>query len=182
MDYMREHPGAVNYASSGNGSSAHLSGAMLVARGDLKATHVPYRGGAEALTGLLRGDVQMMFYQVLPVLPHITAGSLRALAITSTDRNPALPDVPTMKQAGMDDFDFSAWFGVYGPVGTPLDIVATINAATVRIADSPAVRKILAEQGAESVSGTPAQLLALTKSEVARWKKAVDVAGVKLQQ
>lgn len=180
--YLRANPDKANYASSGSGSSAHLSGALLMARENIKATHVPYRGGAQALTDLLRGDVQMMFYQVLPVLAHIKAGTLRALAITSPKRNPALPDVPTMKEAGLDDFEVSAWFGVYAPRKTPADIVVKLNAEIVRVAAMPEVHRVMNEQGADSWSGTPQQLLAHTKSELARWQKAVDLAGAKLAQ
>lgn len=180
--YLRAYPDKANYASSGSGSSAHLSGALLMARENIKATHVPYRGGAQALTDLLRGDVQLMFYQVLPVLAHIKAGTLRALAITSPRRNPALPDVPTMKEAGLDDFEVSAWFGVYAPKKTSAEIVAKLNAEIVRVAAMPEVHQVMNEQGADSWSGTPQQLLAHTKSELARWQKAVDLAGAKLAQ
>ena len=119
IDYARARPGQLNYASSGNGTSNHLSGAMFAAREGIKASHVPYRGGAQAITDLLRGEVQFMFYHYLPLLPHIAEGKLRALAITSAKRISALPDVPTMAEAGIADFEVSAWFGVYGPAKMP---------------------------------------------------------------
>jgi tripartite-type tricarboxylate transporter receptor subunit TctC len=179
-DYMRARPGQVNYASSGNGTSAHLSGAMFVARENLKATHVPYRGGAQALTDLLRGEVQFMFYQVLPVLPHIAEGKLRALAIASGKRNAVLPDVPTIQEAGIADFDVSAWFGVYAPPKTAPEIIARLGAAIVQIAGAPEVQKTLIAQGVDPVSGRADELLALTRSEVARWAKVVEIAGARL--
>lgn len=179
--YIRERPGQVNYASSGNGTSNHLSGAMFAAREGLKATHVPYRGGAQAITDLLRGEVQFMFYHYLPLLPHIAEGKLRALAITSANRIDALPDVPVMKEAGMNDFEVSAWFGVWAPAKTPLDIVTKLNKTISGIINSPEVKKRLMIQGIDPVNGSPADLLALNKAELARWSKAVEDAGAKLQ-
>ena len=179
--YIRQRPGQVNYASSGNGTSNHLSGAMFAAREGLKATHIPYRGGAQAITDLLRGEVQFMFYHYLPLLPHIAEGKLRALAITSTSRIDALPDVPVMKEAGMNDFEVSAWFGVWAPAKTPPDIVGKLNKTISGIINSPEVKKKLMMQGIDPVNGSPADLLALNKAELARWSKAVEDAGAKLQ-
>jgi len=179
--YIRERPGQVNYASSGNGTSNHLSGAMFAAREGLKATHVPYRGGAQAITDLLRGDVQFMFYHYLPLLPHIAEGKLRALAITSARRIDALPDVPVMKEAGMDDFEVSAWFGVWAPAKTPADVVGKLHTTISGIINSPEVKKKLVIQGIDPVNGSPADLLALNKAELLRWSKAVEAAGAKLQ-
>lgn len=178
--YVRERPGQVNYASSGNGTSNHLSGATLAAREGLKATHVPYRGGAQAITDLLRGEVQFMFYHYLPLLPHIAEGKLRALAITSAKRIEALPEVPVMKEAGMNDFEVSAWFGVYAPAKTPADVVTKLHAAISGIINSPEVKKRLVAQGIDPVNGSAADLLALNKAELARWSKAVEDAGAKL--
>ena len=179
--YIRERPGQVNYASSGNGTSNHLSGAMFASREGLKATHIPYRGGAQAITDLLRGEVQFMFYHYLPLLPHIAEGKLRALAITSAKRIEALPDVPVMKEAGIDDFEVSAWFGVWAPAKTPADVVGKLHATISGIINSPEVKKKLVIQGIDPVNGSPADLLALNKAELARWAKAVEDAGAKLQ-
>jgi tripartite-type tricarboxylate transporter receptor subunit TctC len=182
IDYVRARPGQTNYASSGNGTSNHLSGAMFAAREGLTASHVPYRGGAQAITDLLRGEVQFMFYHYLPLLPHIAEGKLRPLAITSAARIVALPDVPTMAQAGIADFEVSAWFGVYGPPRMPDVLVQKLNAAISGIINSPATRQSLIEQGIDPVSGSPQDLLALTKSEMVRWKQAVELSGARLQQ
>jgi tripartite-type tricarboxylate transporter receptor subunit TctC len=178
--YVRERPGQVNYASSGNGTSNHLSGAMFAAREGLKATHVPYRGGAQAITDLLRGEVQFMFYHYLPLLPHIAEGKLRAIAITSAKRIDALPDVPVMKEAGMDDFEVSAWFGVWAPAKTPDDVAGKLHTTISGIINSAEVKKKLVAQGIDPVNGSPADLLALNKAELARWSKAVEDAGAKL--
>jgi tripartite-type tricarboxylate transporter receptor subunit TctC len=178
--YIGANPGKVNYGSSGNGTSNHLSGAMFIARNGLSAQHLPYRGGAQAITDLLRGEVQFMFYHYLPLLPHIKEGKLRAIAITSAKRIDALPDVPVMKEAGMDDFEVSAWFGVWAPAKTSPDIVGNLNTIISRIINSPEVRKGLEVQGIDPVSGSPKDLLELNKKELARWSKAVADAGAKL--
>jgi tripartite-type tricarboxylate transporter receptor subunit TctC len=178
--YIRARPGQVNYASSGNGTSNHLSGAMFAAREGLKATHIPYRGGAQAITDLLRGEVQFMFYHYLPLLPHIKEGKLRAIAITSAERIDALPDVPVMKEAGFDDFEVSAWFGVWAPAGTSPEIVGKLHTLISGIINSPEMKKSLMAQGIDPVSGSPNDLLELNKRELARWSKAVVDAGAKL--
>lgn len=178
--YISANPGKINYASSGNGTSNHLSGAMFASRHGLKATHVPYRGGAQAITDLLRGEVQFMFYHYLPLLPHIAEGKLKALAITSSQRISALPDTPTMAQAGVPDFEVSAWFAVYAPAKTPPETVGYLNTMISRIINSPEVKKSLITQGVDPVSGSPADLAKLTNSEIARWAKAVEEAGARL--
>ena len=141
IDYIRARPGQLNYASSGNGTSNHLSGAMFAAREGLVASHVPYRGGAQAITDLLRGEVQFMFYHYLPLLPHIAEGKLRAIAITSAARISALPDVPTMAEAGISDFEVSAWFGVYGPAKMQPEMVAMLNKTIFAIMESEATKE-----------------------------------------
>jgi tripartite-type tricarboxylate transporter receptor subunit TctC len=180
VEYIRANPGKVNYGSSGNGTSNHLSGAMFVARNGLKATHVPYRGGAQAITDLLRGEVQFMFYHYLPLLGHIKEGKLRAIANTNATRIEALPDVPVMKEAGMDDFEVSAWFGVWAPARTPADVVTKLNQTILKIINSPEVKKSLMAQGIDPVAGSPEDLLKLNQAELARWARAVDQAGAKL--
>lgn len=178
--YIKANPGKVNYGSSGNGTSNHLSGAMFVARNGLNATHVPYKGGAEAITGLLRGDLQFMFYHYLPLLGHIKDGKLRAIANTNATRIAALPDVPVMKEAGMDDFEVSAWFGVWAPAKTPKDVVTKLNQAILKIINTPEVKAKLMAQGIDPVAGSPEDLLRLNQAELARWAKAVQQAGAKL--
>jgi tripartite-type tricarboxylate transporter receptor subunit TctC len=178
--YIRERPGKINYASSGNGTSNHLSGALFAAREGLTASHVPYRGGAQAITDLLRGEVQFMFYHYLPLLPHIHEGKLRPLAITSAKRISALPDVPVMAEAGMADFEVSAWFGVYGPPKMAPELVQKLNSTILGIINTPATRASLIEQGIDPVAGSSQDLLTLTQSEMARWSKVVEQAGARL--
>jgi tripartite-type tricarboxylate transporter receptor subunit TctC len=181
VEYARARPGQVNFASSGNGTSNHLSGALFGAREGLKIVHVPYRGGAQAITDLLRGEVSFMFYHYLPLLPHIAEGKLRPLAVTSAKRIEALPDVPVMAEAGMSDFEVSAWFGVYAPPNLPAALAERLHREIAAILNDPETRKSLLAQGIDPVFGSAQDLLALTKSELARWAKAVEAAGAKLQ-
>lgn len=178
--YIKANPGKVNYGSSGNGTSNHLSGAMFVARNGLNATHIPYKGGAQAITDLLRGEIQFMFYHYLPLLGHIQDGKLRAIANTNATRIAALPDVPVMKEAGMDDFVVSAWFGVWAPANTPKEVVTKLNQSILKIINSPQVKRNLLAQGIDPVAGSPADLRKLNEAELARWSKAVEQAGAKL--
>jgi tripartite-type tricarboxylate transporter receptor subunit TctC len=180
-EYARGRPGQVNFASSGNGTSNHLSGALFGAREGLKIVHVPYRGGAQAITDLLRGEVSFMFYHYLPLLPHIAEGKLRPLAVTSAKRIDALPDVPVMAEAGMNDFEVSAWFAVYAPPKLPSALAERLHGEIAAILNDPETRKNLLAQGIDPVFGSAQDLLALTKSELARWAKAVEAAGAKLQ-
>ena len=177
--YAKERPGKINFGSSGNGTSNHLSGALFGTRAGLEIVHVPYRGGAQAIQDLLRGDLTMMFYHYLPLLPHIQAGLLRPLAITNATRIGALPDVPTMAEAGMDDFVVSAWFGVYGPAKLPAEIAQRLNAETVAILKAPETQKSLADQGIDPVTGSPDDLVRLMKSEIVRWAKIVELSGAR---
>ncbi len=178
--YIKANPGKVNYGSSGNGTSNHLSGAMFVARNGLNATHIPYKGGAQAITDLLRGEIQFMFYHYLPLLGHIQDGKLRAIANTNATRIDALPDVPVMKEAGMDDFVVSAWFGVWAPAKTPKEVVTKLNETILKIISTPQVKKSLQAQGIDPVAGSPEDLRKLNEAELARWAKAVEQAGAKL--
>jgi tripartite-type tricarboxylate transporter receptor subunit TctC len=180
-DYVRAHPGEVNYGSSGNGTSNHLAGAMFSSRQKVKAVHVPFKGGADAITSLIRGDIQFMFYHYLPLLPHIAQGSMRALAITGAERIKALPDVPTMAEAGMKDFVVSAWFAVYAPAKTPPAIVAKLHDDISAVINSPEIKKSLMVQGIDPVNGSSDDLARLTKSEMARWAVVVEEAGAKLK-
>jgi tripartite-type tricarboxylate transporter receptor subunit TctC len=178
--YARTRPGQLNYASSGNGTSNHLSGALFGSRAGVEVVHVPYKGGADAIRDVLRGEISFMFYHYLPLLPHIHEGSMRPLAVTAAERIPALPDVPTMAEAGMPDFVVSAWFGVYAPAKTPQAIVERLNGDIRKILSTPDVRDNLVVQGVEPVTGSPADLAALTKSEIARWARVVEASGARV--
>lgn len=178
--YARSVPGQLNYGSSGNGTSNHLSGTLFSTLHGLQTVHVPYSGGAQAIEGLLRGDLKFMFYHYTALLPHIEAGKMRPLAVTSATRLSALPSVPTMGEAGVADFVVSAWFGLYAPAGTPPAIVARLNKATVETVATPEMRQLLLAQGVEPITTTPEGLTKLMEAELVRWAKAVEVAGAKI--
>ena len=178
--YAAAHPDKLNYGSSGGGTTAHLAGALFGTRTGTRVVHVPYRGGAQAITDLLRGDVAFMFYQYITMVPHIAEGKLRALAVTSPARLPALPDLPTMAEAGVSDFEVTAWLAFYGPARLPPEIVVKVNAIAQEIMASPAVRESLGAQGIEPVTSSPEALLAFNKAELARWAKVVQESGAKI--
>ena len=146
--YAKANPGKLNFASSGNGTSIHLSGELFKVMAGVQMTHVPYKGSAPALQDLIAGQVQLMFDNLPPSLPQIKAGKLRALAVTSAARAPALPDVPTVAEAGLPGFEASSWFGLLAPAGTPPAIVAKLNAEIAKWLATPEAKEKLAKQGA----------------------------------
>ena len=178
IEYARGRPGRVTYGSAGNGTTNHLSGALLGAREKLQMVHVPYRGGAQAITDLLANEIVFMFYPYAALLPHIRTGALRALGTTA--RIAALPDVPTLAEAKLADFEINAWFGVFAPAGTPKPIVDRLNAEMARIITDPAVQERLIQQGIDPVHGSPEDLAALQKTDLAKWRIAVEAAGARL--
>jgi tripartite-type tricarboxylate transporter receptor subunit TctC len=178
IDYARARPGQVTYGSAGNGTTNHLSGALLGAREKLQMVHVPYRGGAQAITDLLANEIVFMFYPYAALLPHIRAGALRALGTTA--RIAALPDVPTLAEANLADFEINAWFGVFAPAGTPRPVIEKLNAEMARIMSDPAVQEKLLQQGVDPVHGSPEDLAVLQKADLVKWRAAVEAAGAKV--
>lgn len=181
VDLAKAKPGSLNFASAGTGTSLHLAGEMFKGMAGVAIAHVPYRGSSPALTDLLGGRVQMMFDNMPSSLPHIQAGSLKALAVTTAQRSKQLPDVPTMDEAGVAGYEISAWYGVFAPAGTPKDIVAKLNAEIVKILQVPTVSKHLSEIGAEPVGSTPEQFRDFVTSEVAKWRKVVRDSGMAVE-
>ena len=151
-------PGKLTYGSAGNGTAHHLIGAQFEAMGGVQLLHVPYKGSGPLVTDLLGGQITMSFDTITPVLPHIKAGKLRALAITTNKRSPALPDVPTLDEAGLKGFNLGTWFGVLAPAGTPREIVSRLNLEMVKIIHSPEFKKRMDDIGAEPVGNTPEQM------------------------
>jgi tripartite-type tricarboxylate transporter receptor subunit TctC len=174
-------PGSLTFGSTGNGSQPHFAAETFMMQAQINLRHVPYRGSAAALTDLMAGQINVMFANVLSVLPQIQAGRLRALAITSTTRNASLPNVPTMAEAGLPNFYWVTWFALLAPAGTPTTIVERLNAEVGRVLQMPDVQKTLAVQGATARSGTPAQVDAFIKSETKRYQEVVQKAGIKLE-
>jgi tripartite-type tricarboxylate transporter receptor subunit TctC len=173
----KSKPGEINFGSSGSGSSVHLSGELFNMVAGVKLTHVPYKGSAPAAVDLMSGQIQAMFDNLSTALPFIKAGKLRALAVTSAERSPAAPDIPTMAEAGLPECEVLSWFALVAPAKTPKDIVDRLNAATVKALADPAVKQQFAALGADPVSSTPAVLADLIKSETAKWAKVVKASG-----
>ena len=171
-------PGKLSYGSNGNGTVQHLIGTQFSTTTGVELLHVPYKGSAPLTTDLLGGQVDMSFDTLTPLVQHIKAGKLRALAVTTAKRSSTLPDVPTLAEAGMKDFDQGTWFGILAPAATPADVVARLNAEMVKIIQSPEFRKRMEEIGAEPVGDSPAQMAAQIKDDTAKYAKLVKDAKV----
>lgn len=178
--YAKANPGKLSFASSGSGASSHLAGVMFNMRAGTDIQHVPYKGTGPALNDLLGGQVAMSFTDVLTALPHIQAGKLRVLGVTSAKRSRALPDVPTLAEQGMKDFDASVFFGIVAPAGTPQDVVTKLNAAFAAVLQQPEVHERLSQQGLEPPPNyTPAQLAGYMRSEAEKWREVIKVSGAR---
>lgn len=177
----RAKPGQLNYASAGIGTTQHLAGEMLKQRAGIDVVHVPYKGGAQAVADLVAGRATFMFPNIPVVYGQIEAGALRPLAVASRTRSSALPDVPTMAEAGMKDFEVSTWFGILGPAGLPAAVTAKLNGAIAEVLAMSDVRANLKKQGAEPLISTPEQFGAYVRQEVAKWVKVVKQAGIEPQ-
>jgi tripartite-type tricarboxylate transporter receptor subunit TctC len=176
IQLAKAKPGQLNFASNGKGSSSHLAAEMFMMMTGTKMEHVPYKGLAPALNDLLSGRVQLMFSSTVAILPHIKAGKLRPLGITGAKRSPALPDIPTIAEAGVPGYVTASWYGVLAPAGTAKPIIDRLAHEISRIVQLPEVRERLSSEGAEPVGSTPAQFAAHIKAELARWAKVVKQA------
>ena len=176
----KDKPGQINFASSGSGTSIHLSGELFKTMAGVDITHVPYKGSSPALIDLIGGQVQIMFDNLPSALPQIKAGKLRAIAVTSLKRAPVLPDVPTISESGLPGFEASSWFGVLAPAGTPAPIVARINAEVNKWLQSAEAREKLLSQGAEAAGGSPEQFANHIRAESEKWAKVVKASGAKV--
>jgi tripartite-type tricarboxylate transporter receptor subunit TctC len=177
--YAKANPGKVNYASPGNGTSNHLSFELLKSMTGTFVTHITYKGSAPAVTDLIAGQVDVMFDNTPNVLPHVRAGKLRALAVSSKSRTQFAPEVPTVDESGVPGYDVNVWFGVVTVAGTPRDVVQRLNTEIVKVLTSPEVKERFGKAGVEVVAGTPEQFAGFIKSEVARWAKVMKDAGIK---
>ena len=167
------------YSSSGVGSPGHLSAELLTKATGMKMTHVPYKGGAPSTVAIISGEAQVNFATLPAVVPQIKGGKVRAVALASSQRNPAVPDVPTMAEWGVPDFDVGTWSGLIAPKGLPADIVQKINAAVADVVNDPAIRKRLLDEGSEIRLMSPAEFGQFIRAENARWVKVVKDAGIK---
>ena len=181
VELAKKRPGQLNFGSPGVGSSPHLTGELfkLITKTDI--VHVPYKGNAEAITDLIGGQLSVVFTGVPPVVPLAKAGKVRLLATTGKQRLASLPEVPTIREAGVDGADVLIWYGVVAPAATPRDIVARLNREIVKIMGLPDVREKFAQQGVDPASSTPEEFAQLIRDEVARWGKLIRGAGIKLE-
>jgi len=178
--YAKANPGKINMASSGNGTSIHLSGELFKAMTGVEMQHVPYRGSAPAITDLLSGQVQVMFDNMPSSISHIKAGSLRPLAVTTAERAPELPDVPTIGET-VKGYEASAWFGLGAPKGTPQEIVDKLNQAVNEILAEPEMKKRLGELGGEPIVVSPKGFGDLIAAETEKWEKVVKFSGARIE-
>lgn len=178
--YVKANPGKVNMASSGNGTSVHLSGEMFMAMSDTKMQHVPYRGAAPAITDMLGGQVQVIFDNMPSIIQHVRAGALRALAVTTATRSPQLPDVPTVAET-VPGYEASALFGVGAPKKTPPEIIEKLNKEINAVLAEPEIKKRLIDLGGEPLISTPEDFGKMIVAETEKWEKVVKAAGAHVE-
>ena len=179
IEHARRNPGRINYGSSGNGTSVHLSMELFKSMTRTFMLHIPYRGSAPVVADLLAGQVDVMFDNVPNVIGHVRAGKMKALAVTTAQRSALAPDVPTVAEAGVPGYELSVWFGVLAPAGTPRDIIGRLNAEIVKVLNSADVKDRFGKQGVEVRTSTPEQFGEFLRAEVARWAKVVKDADIK---
>ena len=175
----RAKPGRLNYASSGNGTVTHLAGELFKLMGKVDIVHVPFKGGAPALTALISGEVDMSYENSLVVTPHVRAGKVKALAVTGTKRSQLMPELPTISESGLPGYNASGWYGLFAPAATPKQIIARLNTEAVKALRTPEVVRTLSSQGAEPVGNTPEEFGAFVKSEIDKWANLVKLAKMK---
>jgi tripartite-type tricarboxylate transporter receptor subunit TctC len=174
----KSQPGQLAFASAGNGTGSHLSGELFKQLAGVDILHVPYKGVAPALVDVISGQVSMSFPSILTSLPQVRSGRLRALAVSGSARTAALPELPTMAEAGVKGYESATWYGIVAPAATPQDIVARLNAEVAAILKDPDTRERIARDGADPVGNTPPQFGAFIKSEIEKWRKVIRAAGI----
>ena len=178
LAYAKANPGKLNYASTGVGTSSHLSGFMLGKRAGFEATHVAYKG-ADAVRDLLAGRIQFMFATIPSVMPHIQAGKLRPIAVSSARRSRSMPEVPTIAEKGFSGFEAGSWFGFFAPKGTPEAVISALNKAVNDVVAMPAIEQQMIREGADPVGGSPAQFAQFVQREYEKWKTIVVESGAR---
>jgi tripartite-type tricarboxylate transporter receptor subunit TctC len=175
----RAKPGALNYSSAGAGTSQHLAGELFKMRTGTDIVHIPYKGTAPSLAGVMSGEVQFSFANVPAILAHVRSGRVRALAVAGARRSELMPEVPTMKEAGVQGVEVPVWYALLAPAGTPREIVATLANASMKAARSPELKPRLIEQGTEPIGSTPEEFAKLLREEIAKYAEAVRISGAK---
>jgi tripartite-type tricarboxylate transporter receptor subunit TctC len=177
----KARPGDINYASSGVGTSNHLAAELLSSMAHIQMTHVPYKGSGAALPALLGGQVKLGFGPLLPAIPHVKAGRLKALGVTGAKRSASVPEIPTIAEQGLPGYEVNSWYGLYVPGKTPKAIVARLNKEVIRVLALPDIRERLAHDGVEAEGSTPGQLAALVRAERTLWAKVIQDAHIKVR-
>jgi tripartite-type tricarboxylate transporter receptor subunit TctC len=176
----RTKPGHVQFAGSGSGSTPHLAGELFNSMARVKMVHVPYRGSGPAMIGLLSGEASIMFLPAINAGPHLKTGRLRALAVTSRERLPAMPELPTISESGLPGYESSQWYGVLAPAGTPADVLSLLNAHIAKIMQAADMKQRLTSEGLLTVGSTREQLAAHIKAEMTKWAKVIKESGAKV--
>lgn len=171
-------PHQINYGSSGNGGTGHLSMEMLKSMAGIDLVHIPYKGGGPALSALLAGEVFVLFNNIIAAVPQVKAGRVRALGVTTSHRSPAVPAVPTIAEAGVPGFEATAWFGLWVPTASPPAIINKLNGKIAQILKLPEIHERLSSQGAEPVSNSPQEFDVLIRSEIAKWRMVIEAAHI----
>jgi tripartite-type tricarboxylate transporter receptor subunit TctC len=179
--YARARPGELNFGSAGVGAPSHLAGELFQMQARVKFTHVPYKGQGQVMIDLLGGHLKVAFPSIPASIAHIRTGRMIALGVTPKQRSSALPDVPTLEQAGVAGYEVSGWYGVLGPARIPKPIVARLNGELVRMLQDPAMHKMLSQEGADPLTSTPEEFARTIVEDIAKWAKVVKAAGVKLE-
>jgi tripartite-type tricarboxylate transporter receptor subunit TctC len=181
VEYAKANPGKLNYGSGGIGTAPHLAGEMLKSLAKIDIVHVPYKGANLAMIGMMGGEVDMVVIGITNAVPQIQAGKVKGLAVLSSARVPSLPDVPTAKEAGIDNFEVTSWYGLLAPAGTPRDIVNRLNAEWVRIAAEVDTKEKMQNAGFETISVTPEQFSEFIRKDIVRWGKVIKDANLSIE-
>ena len=180
MALAKSQPGKLTFASSGNGTNLHLTGELFKSMAGVDILHVPYKGSAPAMTDLLGGQVTMMFETIPAAIAQVKSGKLRPLGVTGAKRSPLFPDVPTIAESGLPGFEVQSWYGLVAPAATPAEIVARLNAESVKGAASKEFRERMEPLGFDVATGTPERMLEMVKADAARWAPVVKASGAKI--
>lgn len=178
VQYTKKNPAKVSFGSAGVGTSHHLTGEKFKLDTGIDMLHVPYKGSGPAHIDLMSGQIQLMFDNIVALIPHVRAGKVRPIAVSSAKRHPQLPEVPTIQEAGVKDFETVAWFGIVAPAGTPRNVIARLNAETLKALKLPDVEKRLVDSGSDVIGNSPEQADEFLRAEVEKWRKVVRAANV----
>jgi tripartite-type tricarboxylate transporter receptor subunit TctC len=177
--WLKSNPAQANFSSAGNGTPAHLAGKLFKSMAGVSMMHVPYKGAAPALAGLMGGQVNVFFSEMLTAAPQLKSGKLRALAVTTAERSAFVPDLPTISESGLAGYDVSVWYALLAPGGTPKAVIVRLNSEVVRALQTPDLKERFSKTGSTASSSSPAELDALIKWDYERWARVIKSAGIK---